>query len=52
LSIGIADASALGLESALHHADNALYEAKTQGRNRVVAASTPAEPPQRPLRMV
>ena len=36
LSIGLADASHCPLEVALRHADDALYEAKRQGRNRVV----------------
>ena len=49
LSLGLADASAGSLEAALHRADAALYEAKTQGRNRVVvappASSTRAENP-------
>lgn len=38
LSIGIADASHGPLENALQRADDALYEAKWQGRNRVVVA--------------
>ena len=38
LSIGIADASRGPLEAALQRADDALYEAKWQGRNRVVVA--------------
>lgn len=36
LSIGLADASRCSLEQALNRADEALYEAKHQGRNRVV----------------
>ena len=39
LSIGLADASRCALEVALRHADDALYEAKHQGRNRVMIAS-------------
>jgi diguanylate cyclase (GGDEF)-like protein len=39
LSIGLADASRCPLEVALRHADDALYEAKHQGRNRVMIAS-------------
>lgn len=40
LSIGLADGSHCPLEVALRHADDALYEAKRLGRNRVVVANT------------
>ena len=39
LSIGLADASHCPIGIALQQADRALYEAKRQGRNRVVIAS-------------
>lgn len=39
LSMGIADASGCSLDQALKLADEALYEAKHQGRNRVVPAA-------------
>ena len=39
LSIGVADASHRPLEAALQRADFALYEAKRQGRNRVIVAT-------------
>jgi len=39
LSIGLADASHCPIRIALQQADRALYEAKRQGRNRVVIAS-------------
>ena len=42
LSIGLADASERPIENSLHHADDALYEAKRQGRNRVLLAAAPA----------
>lgn len=38
MSIGLADASLCSLEKALNRADDALYGAKHQGRNRVVLA--------------
>ncbi len=39
LSIGLADASHLPIETALQHADFALYEAKRLGRNRIIVSS-------------
>lgn len=42
LSMGVADASGCSLDQALRLADEALYEAKHQGRNRVVAANPAA----------
>lgn len=41
LSIGLADASVLSLEEALSLADQALYDAKSSGRNAVVLAPAP-----------
>ena len=38
MSMGLADASDCPIEVALKHADEALYEAKNQGRNRIVVA--------------
>ncbi len=40
-SVGVAlfPESAVGAETLLHRADQALYSAKAQGRNRVVLAS-------------
>ncbi len=40
LSIGLADASQRSLEQALNDADEALYDAKHQGRNRVMVTSS------------
>jgi len=37
VSIGIAEVTSEGIEIALSHADEALYEAKHQGRNRVIS---------------
>jgi diguanylate cyclase (GGDEF)-like protein len=45
VSIGVADASirTAGIETLFRSADQALYDAKRTGRNRVAVASTPAE---------
>lgn len=44
LSMGVADASGCSLDKALKLADEALYEAKHQGRNQVVSASSREAP--------
>jgi PleD family two-component response regulator len=42
VSIGLADASECPIEIALKRADEALYEAKRLGRNRVMLSAPPA----------
>jgi diguanylate cyclase (GGDEF)-like protein len=47
VSIGLACMAAgspLGLDALIQHADQALYQAKNEGRNRTVAAKVPDEP--------
>jgi diguanylate cyclase (GGDEF)-like protein len=46
ISIGIASATASmsGIEALLHPADQALYQAKAEGRNRIVQWSPPLAP--------
>lgn len=44
LSFGLADTREMPIEAALQRADEALYEAKRQGRNRVVLATASLRP--------